>query len=66
MPIAYPKPSEVGADRLLTHMPFSKISSSAIVIDLGTATTSDVITAKGGYVGGVIVPDHRDARLSGK
>ena len=26
------------------------------MIDLGTATTFDVITAKGGYVGGVIVP----------
>ena len=57
LPIAYPKPSEVGADRIAnSYAVFKKYPLPAIVIDLGTATTFDVITAKGGYVGGVIVP----------
>lgn len=57
LPIEYPRPNEIGSDRIAnSYAVFKKYPLPAIVIDLGTATTFDVITAKGGYIGGVIVP----------
>lgn len=53
-------PNEVGADRLanaayaVQHLPLP-----AIVVDLGTATTFDVITRDKGYQGGIILPGVR-------
>lgn len=50
-------PREVGADRLVNAFAaWRKYQQDLIVIDFGTATTFDVITAKGDYLGGVIAP----------
>lgn len=57
MAILYENPHEVGADRITNSLAaFTIYGGPAIVIDFGTATTFDVITAKGEYLGGVIAP----------
>ena len=61
MPILYERPAEVGADRIANavaaHELFRKSRPLPIVVaDLGTATTFDVVTAKGEYLGGIICP----------
>ncbi len=57
LPINYPEPQEIGADRIANAIAVHRNEKlPAVVIDLGTATTFDVITSKGGYEGGVIVP----------
>jgi type III pantothenate kinase len=57
MPILYDNPREVGADRIVNSVAaYERLHSAAIVIDFGTATTFDYVTAKGEYAGGVIVP----------
>jgi type III pantothenate kinase len=51
------RPEEVGADRLVNVAAIcAHYKPPAIVIDFGTATTFDVINAKGHYTGGVIAP----------
>lgn len=50
-------PGEVGADRLLNSLAaHQQYGGPLIVIDLGTATTFDVVNGRGGYMGGVIAP----------
>lgn len=50
-------PSELGADRLLNAIAgISKYGPPFIVVDLGTAITLDVVSAKGEYLGGTIAP----------
>ncbi|MFA6012038.1 MAG: type III pantothenate kinase [Desulfobacteraceae bacterium] len=57
MPILYSNPSEVGADRIVNAIAaFERYKRALIVIDFGTATTFDVITQKGEYLGGAISP----------
>jgi type III pantothenate kinase len=57
MPILYDNPREVGADRIVNSVAaYERVRSAAIVIDFGTATTFDYVTAKGEYLGGAIVP----------
>jgi type III pantothenate kinase len=57
MPILYENPREVGADRIVNAVAAHKRwPGGAIVVDFGTATTFDVVTAKGEYAGGVIAP----------
>jgi type III pantothenate kinase len=57
MPILYHNPAEVGADRIVNSVAaYHKYKTSLIVIDFGTATTFDVISAKGEYLGGAICP----------
>jgi len=57
MPILYDNPAEVGADRLVNAAAaYSKYATSLIVIDFGTATTFDVISENGQYIGGAISP----------
>lgn len=57
MPIVVDNPAELGADRLVNGIAaFEKFGGPCIVVDLGTATTFDVISAKGEYCGGVIAP----------
>ncbi|MCJ8500449.1 type III pantothenate kinase [Desulfatitalea alkaliphila] len=57
MPILYSNPNEVGADRIVNGVAaYQRHRSSLIVIDFGTATTFDVISAKGEYLGGAISP----------
>lgn len=55
--ILYDDPKAVGADRLCNAVAgFAKYGGPLIVIDFGTATTYDVVGAKGDYLGGVIAP----------
>ena len=57
MPILYENPREVGADRIVNAVAaFDRWPQGAIVVDFGTATTFDVVTARGEYAGGVIAP----------
>ena len=61
MPILYDNPAEVGADRVVNgvaaYEQFGRRDARpVIVVDFGTATTFDAISAKGEYLGGVICP----------
>ena len=59
MPILYDNPREVGADRVVNGIAaFDAYGNGLpiIVVDFGTATTFDAISAKGEYLGGVICP----------
>ena len=50
-------PLEVGADRIANTLAASELyRRDTVVVDLGTATTFDCITADGVFVGGVIAP----------
>jgi type III pantothenate kinase len=60
MPILYETPLDVGADRITASVAaFEKYGGPAIVLDFGTATTFDAISAKGEYLGGAIAPGVR-------
>ena len=51
------EPMTVGADRLINTLAASRLfGRDTIVVDLGTATTYDCITADGTFIGGVIAP----------
>ena len=51
------EPLTVGADRIVNTLAASRLfKKDAIVVDLGTATTFDCITAEGVFLGGVIAP----------
>ena len=57
MPVLYENPAEVGADRIVNGVAaFEKYGGPCVVVDFGTATTFDCVTAKGEYQGGVICP----------
>lgn len=57
VPILYHDPASVGADRLANALAVIEgYGAPAVVVDLGTATTFDVVTAKGEYAGGAIAP----------
>ncbi|NVM22930.1 MAG: type III pantothenate kinase, partial [Desulfobacterales bacterium] len=57
MPILYDNPGEVGADRIVNAVAaFHKYRTSLVVVDFGTATTFDCISAEGAYLGGAISP----------
>lgn len=50
-------PKEVGADRVANTVAVQALfGGPAIVVDFGTSTTFDVVSAKGEYLGGAIVP----------
>jgi len=55
--IDLPRPEELGADRIVNTVAVLKdYKGPVIVIDCGTATTFDVIDARGHFIGGVIAP----------
>jgi len=57
MPVHYDNPAEVGADRIVNGVAaFEKYGGPCIIVDFGTATTFDCVSAKGEYLGGVICP----------
>ena len=57
MPVHYDNPAEVGADRIVNSVAaFEKYGGPCVVVDFGTATTFDAVSAKGEYLGGVIAP----------
>ena len=50
-------PREVGPDRLAnTAAAYDRYGGPAIVIDFGTATNFDVVSAEGAFIGGAIAP----------
>lgn len=60
LPILTDNPSEVGADRIVNCVAaFDKFGGPTIVVDMGTATTFDVISKKGEFLGGAIAPGLR-------
>ena len=57
IPIHYDNPREVGADRIVNAVAaYEHYRRSLIVVDFGTATTFDGISARGEYLGGAIAP----------
>jgi len=57
MPILYENPREVGADRIVNAVAaYDELKAGCIVVDFGTATTWDVVSPRGEYLGGVIAP----------
>jgi type III pantothenate kinase len=57
MPVHYDNPAEVGADRVVNGVAaYEKYGGPCVVVDFGTATTFDVVSAAGEYLGGVIAP----------
>jgi type III pantothenate kinase len=57
MPVLVDNPAELGADRLVNSVAaFERYGGPCVIVDFGTATTFDVISAKGEYLGGAIAP----------
>jgi type III pantothenate kinase len=57
MPILYENPKEVGPDRIADAVgAYDLYGGPTIVVDFGTATTLEAISAEGEYLGGVILP----------
>ena len=57
MPVLVDNPAELGADRLVNAIAaFERYGGPCVIVDFGTATTFDVISAKGEYLGGAIAP----------
>lgn len=56
--IKYRNPAEVGADRVANAIAATqrRRKCNCIIVDCGTATTFDVVTAEGDYLGGAILP----------
>lgn len=57
MPIKILHPEELGADRIVNAVAgYELYGGPVVVIDFGTATTYDVISRRGEYLGGLIAP----------
>ena len=57
MPMLIDNPTELGADRLADCIAaYERYGGPCIVVDFGTATKFEVISAKGEYLGGAIAP----------
>ena len=55
--VLYDNPQEVGADRIVTAVGArEKYGTPCIILDFGTATTFDAVSADGDYLGGAIAP----------
>lgn len=57
LPVLTDNPSEAGADRIVNCVAaYELLGGPTIVVDMGTATTFDVVSAKGEFIGGAIAP----------
>ena len=57
MPIRYDNPREIGADRLVNAVAiWERFGAPSICVDFGTAVNFDVVSGKGEYLGGVLMP----------
>jgi type III pantothenate kinase len=57
MAIRYDNPREIGADRLVNAVAIrERFDGAAVCVDFGTATTFDVVSSEGEYVGGALMP----------
>ncbi len=60
MPILVDNPQKVGIDRLLNALAaYRRTKEATIVIDFGTAITIDIVSRKGEFLGGLILPGIR-------
>ena len=59
----YNPPQHVGVDRIINSVAgYEKYKTSLIIIDFGTATTFDVVSSRGEYIGGIITPGIKIAK----
>lgn len=57
MPVLYDNPGEIGADRIANSVAgYELYGGPLVIVDFGTATTFDVVSEKGDYLGGAITP----------
>ncbi len=57
LPILTDNPNEVGADRVVNCVAaYDLLGGPTVVVDMGTATTFDVVSRKGEFLGGAIAP----------
>ncbi len=57
IPVDYPRPETIGADRLANAVAAVRLAGAPVVVaDFGTALTFDIVTEDRGYIGGVIAP----------
>ena len=57
LPVLTDNPAEVGADRIVNCVAgFDRFKGPCIIVDMGTATTFDVVSARGEFLGGAIAP----------
>jgi len=57
LPVLIDNPAEAGADRICNCVgAFERFGGPCIIVDMGTATTFDVVSAKGEFLGGAIAP----------
>jgi type III pantothenate kinase len=57
IPVLTDNPREVGTDRIINALAAAtEYGGPAIVVDFGTATTFDVVSSRGEYIGGAISP----------
>lgn len=57
VPVLMDNPREVGSDRIVNALAAASLyGGPSIVVDFGTATTYDVVSARGEYLGGAIAP----------
>jgi type III pantothenate kinase len=57
VPVLTDNPREVGADRVVNSLAaFTRFGGPSIVVDFGTGTNFDVVSAQGEFLGGVIAP----------
>ncbi len=57
MELRYENPRDVGADRIVGAVAaYEKYGGPCIIVDFGTATTFDAVSASGQYLGGAIAP----------
>ena len=57
LPVLTDNPAEVGADRIVNCVAaYERFKAACIIVDMGTATTFDVVSPKGEFMGGAIAP----------
>ena len=57
VPLLTDNPAEAGADRIVNCVAaYDRFHAPCIIVDMGTATTFDVVSAKGEFLGGAIAP----------
>ncbi|MDP9397221.1 MAG: type III pantothenate kinase [Actinomycetota bacterium] len=57
VPLLYDNPRELGADRIVNSLAaYTLYGGPAVVVDFGTSTNFDVVSAKGEFLGGALAP----------
>ena len=59
--VKLPRPDMVGVDRLLDALAANRLRTPgrpAVVVDVGSAITVDLVDADGAFLGGAILPEH--------